>query len=579
MPPQNTDRPPLRDLDNLAIEVISELEPLHVVCAKLSTYKGAIAVDTETTGDHPHRDQIKLLQVAAMGFPIYVFQLAQLLSLDREGVVKALNQVFGRERLIIMQQGLFELVMLGGVGMRMRGPFFDTLLAARVLECGKSTPCGLGDLSRTYLGIELDKSLQQSFIGQAEEDAVDEQQIRYGAKDAAVTLMLYAPISTKLRIYRAQRIPALEFQLLPTVARMELVGVPIGAAQLEAHCQQVREAQQVARGEVARLLSPQERAIGLFGGTADANVSLEDRKELLRLLQERGLKVEGTTTDKLIEHVEQPVIQHLLTYRRHKKEREALSKLTEAMEQGRVRVRYNQLNRESGCLELKGGMTTLLGEAQTLLPFICPPDGRCLIWTTFPTLDLQVLAAFSNDQRLLEEMGLCREERDGNAPSLVVARGLGIHRLSGKALQLYAYSTQGLLLTGKEAKQLSKQLTERYAGVAGYHESVKSSIWFKPALTGRTRRWEQHPPTLRDRTAYPILATVSDLLKMCMVTIAVSLPEDSQIVGCWGRGILVECPADQSQALGSEIAQAMRNTSRSVLSTTAVARQQRLIGG
>src|SRR5579883_2981445 len=476
MPPQYTHQPPLWDLDNLPIEVISELEPLHQVCAQLHAYPGAIAVDTETTGDDPHRDQIKLLQVAAMGFPIYVFQLAQLLLLDREGVVRALNQVFGRERLIIMQQGLFELVMLGGIGIEMRGPFFDTLLAARVLECGKSTPCGLGDLSRTYLGIELDKSLQQSFVGQ-EDAEVDEKQISYGAKDAAVTLMLYAPISTKLRIYRAQEIPTLEFQLLPTVARMELVGVPICAAQLEAHCQQVREAQETERGELARLLSPQERAVGLFGGTANANINLEDRKGLLNLLQERGLKVDGSRTDKLIEYVEQPVIQHLMTYRRCKKEGESLHKLAEVLEQGRVRVRYNQLGRESGCLELKGGMATLLGEGQVLLPFICPSSGKHLIWTTFPTLDLQVLAAFSNDHPLLEEMGLCREERDGNAPSLVVARGVGIHRLSGKALQLYAYSTQGLLLTGKEAKVLSKQFTERYAGVAGYHESVKSSVW------------------------------------------------------------------------------------------------------
>src|SRR5262249_35808733 len=167
-------------VDMPAVEYITEPARLAAVLPEILG-ASVVGMDTETSGLDPHTARIRLGQLSTPG---------------RGGGrantcdVIAPSPLFRGGRRGFLAKPKFGLQFSATAGVRIPDgrSLFDTLLAAQLLGAGteEGRPRGLDALVARYLGLSLDKSLQESdWTG-----ALTAAQLAYAARDAAVLLPL-----------------------------------------------------------------------------------------------------------------------------------------------------------------------------------------------------------------------------------------------------------------------------------------------------------------------------------------------------------------------------------------------------
>src|SRR5215471_15146011 len=122
-------------------------------------HASVLAVDTETTGLDPLTHHVRLLQLAAPGWPVMVIDLWQIPEDARE----PLRQLLAGPALKLFHNAKFDLQFLQQAGLPVQGPCFDTMLASQLLDAGLHTRHhSLADLARHFLGEQLEKGEQVS---------------------------------------------------------------------------------------------------------------------------------------------------------------------------------------------------------------------------------------------------------------------------------------------------------------------------------------------------------------------------------------------------------------------------------
>jgi len=121
-----------------------------------------VGVDTETTGLNYLDDKLKLVQIAAIGKPVHIFDI------DKIGVkgIEALNDVLNSTVVKIFHNGKFDLKFLNMIGITINANVFDTMLAEQVIMSGSVlSGFSLKDITMKYTDIVLDKEFQKSNHG------------------------------------------------------------------------------------------------------------------------------------------------------------------------------------------------------------------------------------------------------------------------------------------------------------------------------------------------------------------------------------------------------------------------------
>src|SRR3990172_7604967 len=200
-----------------AYEMVTRPERLKEVAHALSG-EMVLGVDVEATGLDPHTDKILLVQVAtpqrAFVFDARVLDLSPLSSiLSDEKIVK------------IAQNAKFDYGMIKAqLGMDIKN-IYDTMLAERVLTMGISRDNSLRSLSRKSLGVELSKETRETFYNHTR--SFTARQIEYAAKDVLVLFPIKEKQEVQLKREGLWEVASLEFQLVPVVAGMGLVGLDL----------------------------------------------------------------------------------------------------------------------------------------------------------------------------------------------------------------------------------------------------------------------------------------------------------------------------------------------------------------
>jgi ribonuclease D len=180
------------------------------------TFRGAVAVDTETLGLKPARDRLCLVQLSSGDNTAHLVQFGR-------GSLEAprLKAVLGDPATLkVFHYARFDVAVLRHhLGIEV-GPVFCTKIASKLVRTYTDRH-GLKDLAADLLGLELSKQQQSSDWGAAE---LNEQQLAYAAADVLHLLAIKARLEAMLDREGRRAWAEACFRFLPTRVALDLAG-------------------------------------------------------------------------------------------------------------------------------------------------------------------------------------------------------------------------------------------------------------------------------------------------------------------------------------------------------------------
>jgi len=353
-----------------------------------------VAVDTETSGWDPWRDDLVLVQVSAgPSRPVLV--------LDARRVDTAALEPLLRDDGVakVFHHAAFDLRFLARRGHRVVR-VADTMLAQQLLDGGESNAgLGLADMAAFRLGMNLRKEMRGQFLGAA---ALSQEMIDYAAEDAEATWAVFDQQRHELVGHRMSRIARLEFAALPVLADLALRGIGFDAprwlhlvGELEGRLPQLERAVQEA-------LLTEASPHNLFG---PEDVNLDAPEQVREALARVGVDIDSTREDRLRDFGDHPAVAALLSYRQ-------VSKLTSNWGgdwayrvthpvTGRIHADWRQIVGVGRIACRDPNLTQVPKDGQWRACFTAAP-GHDLIVADYSQQELRILAAVAGDPALTD---------------------------------------------------------------------------------------------------------------------------------------------------------------------------------
>ncbi len=497
-------------------------------------------LDCETTGLDPHRDRVRLVQIAIEHQPTWVIDLFDLSNRGRQWLQALLSSPACK----IGHSLKFEWKMLYSEGLTLAGPFFDTHLAYAALTAGLNTSRSLSAVVHKLLGLTLDKREQTSDFSQPE---LTPKQLQYAANDAAVLLDLGPVLRRELQLQQPKtsqpkRRPAanlltiarLESGCVPITAQMELKGFKLSLGRWRDYKHTLEAQRKDAFTELQQLTPPTAQQ-SLFPEIHAINPN--SHQQLLAALQAIGVPAASTSQRDLIPWAKHfPVIQALFVWRR-------LEKLSGTFDvhlpkylhpiTRRLHPSWFQYGARSGRYSCKDPALQVIPRTlEARRCFIAEP-GNVLIKADFSQIELRIIAKLSGDLRLqtayqngedihqltvslitgrpIEQVSV-EERRLGKAINFGLVYGMGAAKLQSESLLKYDVS-----MTLEEAKAFIQRFFAAYPGIQRWHLSIKQQFnhnvnesW---TLVGRRRLWAGKPK-LNALINHPVQGLCADIIKL-----------------------------------------------------------------
>jgi DNA polymerase I-like protein with 3'-5' exonuclease and polymerase domains len=219
-----------------------------------------IALDVETTGLDPFKDQLRLIQVY---FPhsneVAILDVWEMDEPKKRWLNRLFDVLEDSNVVKYLQNSLFDLLWFRCYGLQVRNVRDVKVLSslnkagqyeAYLYYAGISTPNSLEWLSQEF-GYEHDKSDQKSdWSGK-----LTESQLNYAARDVVVTYHIGRRLYETLSTYQPDVVDA-EMRCLAAFNELNFQGLPVGdPAILDKVCALYRKAADSARGSLSRLLN------------------------------------------------------------------------------------------------------------------------------------------------------------------------------------------------------------------------------------------------------------------------------------------------------------------------------------
>lgn len=515
-----------------------------------------LAVDTETTGLDPRRDRLRLIQIAAPGLPVLLFDCESFLP----NGLSCLKEIFSAPSEKIFHNAKFDLQFLMGIAVEC-WPVFDTMLAAQLLRpCGGPLKASLSAVSEHYLRVPLDKTEQ---TGNWESAALSESQLEYAALDAAILLPLREVMGPLLTRNGLERIASIEFACVSAIARTEYDGIYLDLDKWSALRSQTEVLFNSALETLYEYSGRPAYQLNLWGGEEALDVNFDSNPYVLKLLNRYGIPVDSTSRRNLAPYHDQPLVKALLEYRKHSKSLSSFLQPIPAQIHpltGRLHPKYMQIGAWSGRMSCYSPNIQQIPRETSFRGCFTAPPGRKLVLADYSQIELRVAAQISGDSRM---KSACQNGEDLHAltASLISNVPIGqvtkaqrqaakavnfglIFGMGAEGLKQYAGQSYGVDMTLEEAEQFRSAFFGSYRGINWWHHDLKES---RPS-EGRTltgRRFLFPPNTgLADLANTPVQGTAADILKSALGLLAARIRgSDKKIVGIVHDEILMEVPA------------------------------------
>ncbi|HVF42575.1 MAG TPA: DNA polymerase, partial [Pyrinomonadaceae bacterium] len=388
-------------MEELNYRLIGDASEVAHACERLSRH-AELGFDTETTSLSPFDGRLRLVQLAAPGEPVYVFDIFKLAP-DGDAVnvpaLEPLRRLLAATRPVkVAHNSKFDakwvrhhlgVELCGEFDSRAeskkeveRGGLFDTLLASQLISAGEQEDRhSLASVAERYLDQAVDKTQQVSDWGGELSDA----QLEYAARDAALMLPLRLKLVDALRAAALTRTAQLEFECVTPLAALELAGVYLDQPCWRAKLKDIEKHRDELRELLQDELSEEPAQQSLFGPVR-ADINLDSHVQLTRALKRvlpEGEEIPDSTRNWKLEPLAAKftVVRRILDYRTLQKTLKFGETLLEAVNKqtGRIHSHFHQIGAPTGRMSCTDPNVQQVPHAFDMRRCFRAPEGRKLI--------------------------------------------------------------------------------------------------------------------------------------------------------------------------------------------------------
>ncbi|KXX72431.1 DNA polymerase I [Flammeovirga sp. SJP92] len=504
------------------------------------------AFDTETSSLDALEAQIVGMSFSAQKDEAYYVPV----PLEKEEADKVLahfQPLFENKEILKIGQNLkYDLQVMDTAGVKVQGPFFDTMLAHYLIEPDKRH--GMDSLSETYLNyvpVSIETVLGKKGKKQKNMKDLPASEIyEYACEDADVTLQLkekFLPILEEKGL--KELFENLEMPLLETLKDMEKEGVNLDVPSLEHYSIQIgKEVEQLEKdiyalaGEEFTISSPKQLGVILF-----EKMKLVDKPKKTKTGQ-------YATGEEILQGLKQhEIVEKILDFRQLAKLKstyvDALPKLIKA--DGRVHTTYNQAVAATGRLSstdpnLQNIPIKTSRGREIRKAFVARDENYTFVAADYSQVELRIMAAFSKDEEMLNAFKEGRDIHTATAAKVFKVDEKDVEpemRRRAKTANfgiIYGVSAFGLSqqlnIARSEAKELIDNYFVEFPAIKKYMDDVIAKARdneYVETLMGRrrylrdinSRNFTVRGMAERNAINAPIQGTAADIIKKAMIEI------------------------------------------------------------
>jgi len=486
---------------------------------------------------------------------------------------------------LVGQNAKYDYKVLRRWGIRPANVFFDSMIAAWVLESDQGT-YGLDRLAEQRLSYRTIPYEELVGKGQTLADVPIQQVTDYSGEDADLTLRMYHLLSAELESQGlASLFATVEMPLLIVLAEMEITGIRVLSTELQSYGRELEK-------DLARLES---EIYELCGRKFNIN-STKQLQEILftwrKLTPVRKTKTGFSTDVDVLEALaaQDPVPEKIL---QHRKLSKLKSTYVDALPQeineetGRLHTHYVQTGAATGRLASKDpnlqNIPIREEEGRRIRAAFVPAPGMRFISADYSQIELAILAWLSKDPILLQAFHEGRDIHRQTASLIFGAPEADVtpdQRRVGKTINfgvVYGMSSFGLSQQLKiargDADRFIKTYFQRYEGVDRFlKETIRGAqeTGFVTTFMGRRRRilainsQNRTEKQAAERVAVnsPIQGSAADIVKMAMINLSRRLSREklaTRILLQVHDEIILESPVEECERAAQIVGDVMEH--------------------
>ena len=527
----------------IKVETIPEIKAL---VKKINTLK-EFCFDSETTSINPLDAELVALTFSWEKGTGYFIRFPESQKETRD-ILEIVRPVFENPLTLKIGQNIkFDMQVLAGYDIELKGPLFDTMIAHYLLEPDMRHNMNL--LSETFLGyspVHIESLIGEKGINQKTMRDVPVDKLKeYSVEDADITYQLKNVFEPRIKsegLYDLSH--NIEMPLISVLATMERNGVKLNLEDLKAITINLR-------GDIISL----EKEIYTLAGT-EFNIS--SPKQLgdilfIRLKLDENARFTKTkqfiTSEEILQRLthKHPIVDKVLEYRGLKK---LLSTYVESLpllvnkKTGRIHTYYNQAVAATGRLSSNNpnlqNIPVRDARGREIRKAFVPEDGHIFLSADYSQIELRLMAHLSKDSSMIADFLSGNDIHAATASKIFgveiadVTREMRSRAKTANFGIIYGISSFGLserLTIGrKEAKDLIDGYFNSYPGVKKYmDESINKAreVGYVTTMFGRkryladihSRNQVVRGNAERNAINAPIQGSAADIIKIAMVRI------------------------------------------------------------